>query len=137
QHHHGTLPTALAIDGKWVRDSVLTVCLSDHETGAPVAIGIADNLPKTDDNKREGEQTVAHRLYDQIHLKDVTITGDANFCNRPQSEAMHKNGASKVLQLKDPNRNSHKRAVQKAAAPPFLSTPRNPSAATDVSMNEP
>lgn len=137
QHHHGTLPTALAIDGKWVRDSVLTVCLSDHETGAPVAIGIAANVPKTDENKREGEQTVALRLYKQIHLEDVVVTGDANFCNQPQSEALNQAGASKVLQLKDPNRHSHKRAVQKAGTPPFLPTPKSPSAATDVSMNEP
>ena len=31
----GTLPRALAIDGKWIRDRALSLCLSDHETGAP------------------------------------------------------------------------------------------------------
>lgn len=137
QHHHGTLPRALAVDGKWVRDCVLTVCLSDHETGAPVAIGIADDLPKNDDSKREGEQTIAHRLYNQITLENATVTGDANFCNRPQSEALLQAGASYVLQLKDPNRHSSQRAEQKADTTPFLSTPRNPMAATDASTNEP
>jgi len=37
----GTLPRALAVDGKWIRDRALSLCLSDHETGAPVAIGFA------------------------------------------------------------------------------------------------
>lgn len=137
QYHHGTLPSALAIDGKWVRDSVLTVCLSDHETGAPVAIGIADDLPKNDNSKREGEQTIAHRLYSQITLENATVTGDANFCNRPQSEALMKAGAGYVLQLKDPNRHSYQRAEQKAGTTPFLPTPRNRTKATDASMNEP
>lgn len=137
QHHHGALPSALAIDGKWVRDSVLTVCLSDHETGAPVAIGIAENVPKNDEGKREGEQTVAYRLYKQIELDEATVTGDANFCNRPQSEALVEGGASYVLQLRDPNRHSCQRAAQKAETTPFLPTSKNPSAATDASTNEP
>ena len=35
---HGTLPRGLAIDGKYVRNLVLTLCLSEHESGAPAAI---------------------------------------------------------------------------------------------------
>lgn len=132
QRHHGALPRALAADGKWVRDSVLTVCLSDHETGAPAAIGIADNLPKTEDSKREGEQAIALRLYNQIALENAIVTGDANFCNRPQSHALVEGGAGYVLQLKDPNRHSYQRAAQKAETTPFLPTPKNLSAATDA-----
>jgi len=120
-----------------VRDSVLTVCLSDHETGAPVAIGIAAEKPKTDENKREGEQTVALRLYDQINLENAIVTGDANFDNQPQSQALGKAGASYVLQLKDPNRHAYQRACQKADLPPFLPTPKKSNAATDGSTNEP
>jgi hypothetical protein len=69
QAHLGTLPRALAIDGKWIRDRALSLCLSDHETGAPVALGFAREKTKSngeqsqDDYKREGEQTVALRLY--------------------------------------------------------------------------
>ncbi len=54
QSHHGTLPRALALDGKYVRDQVLTVCLSEHESGAPVAIGIAEEKPRSEENKKEG-----------------------------------------------------------------------------------
>ena len=40
QTHLGTLPRALALDGKYVRDQVLTLCLSDHDSGAPAAYPI-------------------------------------------------------------------------------------------------
>jgi hypothetical protein len=137
QHHHGTLPRALAVDGKWVRDSVLTVCLSDHETGAPVAVGIAAQKTKTEENKREGEQTVALRLYEQISLENATVTGDANFDNQPQAQSLGQKGAIYVLQLKDPNRHAYQRACQKADTTPFLPTPKSPNAGTADSMNAP
>jgi hypothetical protein len=89
QANVGTLPRALAIDGKWIRDRALSLCLSDHETGAPVAMGFAkekiknDDEQSKDDYKREGEQTVALRLYETTHLQNATVTGDArnNNCN--------------------------------------------------------
>ena len=46
QSQKGTLPAALAVDGKWIRDQILSVSLTDHETGAPVAIGFADEKNK-------------------------------------------------------------------------------------------
>ncbi|MEI7956640.1 MAG: hypothetical protein WCJ66_15860 [Verrucomicrobiota bacterium] len=42
---HGTLPRGLAIDGKYVRNLVLTLCLSEHESGAPAAIAIVEQAP--------------------------------------------------------------------------------------------
>ena len=68
---------ALAVDGKWIRDRALSLCLSDHETGAPVALGFAKEKTKPDDAqspdgfKREGEQTIALRLY---------ASGDSHVC---------------------------------------------------------
>lgn len=35
QAHYGKLPRALALDGKYIRDQVLTLCLSEHQSGAP------------------------------------------------------------------------------------------------------
>ena len=69
QANQGILPRALAIDGKWIRDRALSLCLSDHQNGAPVAMGFAQEKIQSnekqsqDDYKREGEQTVALRLY--------------------------------------------------------------------------
>jgi hypothetical protein len=36
--HRGTLPVALAMDGKFIRDTVGLVTLAEHETGSPVAM---------------------------------------------------------------------------------------------------
>ena len=36
--HSGALPAALALDGKFIRDTVGVVCLVDHETGVPRAM---------------------------------------------------------------------------------------------------
>lgn len=137
QHHHGTLPKALAVDGKWVRDCVLTICLSDHETGAPVAVGIAAQTPGSDAHKREGEQTVALRLYQQSNLENAIVTGDANFDNQPQSRAIGDAAGDYVIQIKDPNRHAYQRAVARAECSPLLSTPKNPSVAMDASTNAP
>ena len=64
--HHGTLPRALAIDGKYIRDLLLTLALSEHESGAPVAVTIASKQPKSEASKNEGDQptalAAAHRI---------------------------------------------------------------------------
>jgi hypothetical protein len=41
QLHSGKLPAALALDGKFIRDTVGIVCLVDHETGVPTAMAKA------------------------------------------------------------------------------------------------
>gem|GEM_PF-729538 len=77
QANLGTLPRALALDGKWIRDRALSLCLSDHQSGAPVAMGFAkqktqdDQQQSKDDYKREGEHTVALRLYATTNLQKL------------------------------------------------------------------
>ena len=41
QANLGTPPRALAVDGKWIRDRALSLCVSEHQTGALVAMGFA------------------------------------------------------------------------------------------------
>lgn len=121
----GTLPRALAIDGKWIRDRALSLCLSDHETGAPVAVGFAAEVSKTDENKREGEQTVALKLYAQTHLDGAIITGDALNNNKAQADAIRRAGAEYFLQLKNENRHACRSAQSLAReGTPFLPTPK-------------
>jgi hypothetical protein len=134
----GTLPRALAIDGKWIRDQALSLCLSEHETGAPVAVGFADKVAKTDENKREGEQTVALRLYEKTNLEGATITGDALNNNKPQAHAIKQAGGHYFLQLKNENRHAYKAADRLAReGTPFLSTRKNRTPNTDASTSEP
>lgn len=129
----GTLPRALAIDGKWIRDRALSLCISDHETGAPVAIGFAAEVSKTDENKREGEQTVALELYEKTNLEGAVITGDALNNNKKQAQAILEAGADYFLQLKNENRHAFKSAKNIAEqSTPFLPTKKNPTLLTGV-----
>lgn len=127
----GTLPRALAVDGKWIRDRALSLCLSDHQTGAPVAMGFAREKIQSNDEqtredyKREGEQTVALRLYASTRLENATITGDALNNNRPQAQAVIQGGGDYFFQLKNENRHAYQAAVQKAKGTPFSPTPKN------------
>ena len=132
----GTLPRALAIDGKWIRDRALSLCLSEHETGAPVAVGFAAEVSKTDENKREGEQTVALELYNKTNLEGAIITGDALNNNKAQAQAILDAGGDYFLQLKNENRYAFQSAqITAEAGTPFLPTPKCPTSNTDVSTS--
>ena len=141
QANLGILPRALAVDGKWIRDRALSLCLSDHETGAPVAMGFAkqkiqnDDQQSKEDYKREGEQTVALRLYGTTNLENATVTGDALNNNQPQAQAVIKAGGDYFFQLKNENRHAYKAAVQRALGAPLLPTPKNPTPATDAATS--
>lgn len=136
QANVGTLPRALAVDGKWIRDRALSLCLSDHETGAPVAMGFAKEKTKSDDEqskddyKREGEQTVALRLYGTTNLENATVTGDALNNNKPQARAVLKAGGDYFFQLKNEKRHAYKAALQKAEGTPLLPTQKSLTPAT-------
>ncbi len=141
QANVGTLPRALAVDGKWIRDRALSLCLSDHETGAPVAMGFAKEKTKNadeqsqDDYKREGEQTIALRLYGTTNLQHATITGDALNNNQAQARAVLAGGGDYFFQLKNEHRHAYKAAVQKAKATPFSPTPKSPTPAMDAATS--
>ncbi|MEI2419956.1 hypothetical protein V6O07_06760, partial [Arthrospira platensis SPKY2] len=150
--HVGTLPRALALDGKWVRDRALSLCLSDHESGAPVALGFARPADTGEDTqaeedtkassaktrkatsekaKREGEQSVAKRLYKATDLNGAVVTADALFCDQHQARAVIEAGGDFVFQIKNENRQAYKAAKQTAGSrSPFLPTPKNPIQAT-------
>lgn len=138
QANLGTLPRGLAVDGKWIRDRALSLCLSDHETGAPVAMGFAKEKTKNDDEqskddfKREGEQTVALRLYASTNLENATVTGDALNNNKPQAQAVLEAGGDYFFQLKNENRHAYQAALQKAAGTPLLPTQKSPIPPTDA-----
>ena len=100
QAHHGTLPRALALDGKYVRDQVLTLCLSEHETGAPVAMALAAPAPHTEESKKEGELSAARRLYPQAQLQGALVTADALHCEPETMRHLVESGGDYLLQLK-------------------------------------
>jgi hypothetical protein len=98
--YHGTLPRGLALDGKYVRDLVLTLCLSEHESGAPTAIAIATQAPVNEHSKKEGELTAARRLYPSTPLHGATVTGDALHCEGQSAAMIVEAGGDYLFQLK-------------------------------------
>lgn len=98
--HHGTLPRALALDGKYIRDLLLTLSLSEHESGAPVAVTIASKEPKSEASKTEGEITAAKRLYENVDLRNAVVTGDALHCERENMQLVIENDGDFLFQLK-------------------------------------
>lgn len=128
--NQGTLPRALAVDGKWIRDKALSLCLSDHESGAAACMGFAEDKPKSQGSKREGEQAVALRMYASLDLENATVTGDALNNNKAQAAAILAAGGDYLFQLKDAKRHAHKTAAALSRTPPFLPTPKNPTPGT-------
>lgn len=118
--HHGSLPRALALDGKYVRDLVLTLALSEHESGAPVAVTIASKEPKSEQAKTEGELTAAKRLYQGLDLSNAIITADALHCEAESIQLIVEQGGDFLLQLKGNQPTAHQEAQRLAAIQPPL-----------------
>jgi hypothetical protein len=133
--HHGNLPRALALDGKYVRDLVLTLALSEHESGAPVAMTIASKAPKCEASKTEGELTAAKRLYGETQIQGATITADALHCERENMQMVVEKGADFLFQLKANQPNALEQAVKIAATTPPFFPVKAPIAATAASRN--
>lgn len=134
--HQGELPRALALDGKWIRDRLLSVALSEHESGAPVAVGFAGVHVRDETRKREGEQTVARKLYRNGGLEGAVITSDALHNSQPDAGAILQAGGHYFLQIKQENRHSFQTAERIAERTPFLPTRKNPTTATGASTAE-
>jgi len=134
QAHQGTLPRALAVDGKYVRDCVLTLCLSEHETGAPVALTVAAPAPRTPETKQEGELTAARRLYGQTPLQEALVTADALHCEAKTARLIVEGGGDYLLQLKANQPHALERAQALAASQSPLLPAKVVSPATDASI---
>lgn len=123
--HHGTLPRALALDGKYIRDLLLTLGLSEHESGAPVAVTIASKEPKSEASKTEGEITAAKRLYPSTNLSNAVVTGDALHCERESMQMVVENDGDFLFQIKEdqPTAMAEVRRVTAAGSPLLPATP--------------
>lgn len=124
--HHGTLPRALALDGKYIRDLLLTLGLSEHESGAPVAVTIASKQPKSEASKSEGEITAAKRLYPNTNLSNAVVTGDALHCERESMQMVVENDGDFLFQVKEdqPTAMTEVRRVTAVDSPLLPATPR-------------
>jgi len=103
--HSGTLPTALALDGKFIRNTVGVVCLVDHDTGVPRAMARAS---KKEGEGKDCEIKAAQRMIsNQADLSNTLTTADALHAQRRTARTIVAKGGEFILQAKDNQKTVH------------------------------
>jgi len=111
QQHTGSLPAALALDGKFIRDTVGIVCLADHETGVPRAMAKAS---KKEGEGKDCELKAAQRMIRrEKDLSNTVITADPLHCQRETARDIVSRGGEFILQVKDNQKTVRKQAALK------------------------
>lgn len=133
QQRAGSLPGALALDGKMIRDQIGLLTLAQHEDGAPVAVAVYDQKEGTE----RCELSAASVLLEQLPALDgKIITADPLHCQRKHAATIVEKGGDYLLQIKanQPNLFKRAKALDRLQHTPFLSTPQP---ATDASKSVP
>ncbi len=129
QQHAGTLPAALALDGKMIRDHIGLLTLAQHEDGAPQAVAVYDQK----ENTRRCEQTAAAALLKNLPALDgKIITADPLHCQRAPARAVVEKGGDYLFQIKgnQPNLLKQAHGLDALKDTPFLPTARVDTAAS-------
>jgi len=119
QTRAGTLPAALALDGKMIRDHIGLLTLAQHEDGAPQAVAVYDQKEGTE----RCEQTAAAALLEKIPaFDDKVITADALHCQKAHARKIAEKGGEFLLQIKGNQPGMHAQAQAFNALPdtPFF-----------------
>ena len=122
QSRSGTLPQALALDGKMIRNHIGLLTLAQHEDGAPQAMAVYDQKEGTP----RCEQTAAAALLEKLPALDgKIITADPLHCQRLHARTIVEKGGDYLLQIKGNQPNLLKQAQGLDALPdtPFLPKP--------------
>jgi hypothetical protein len=118
----GTLPQALAMDGKMIRDHIGLLTLAQHEDGAPQALAVYDQKEATP----RCEQTAALALIENFPaLDDKIVTADPLHCQRKTARVIVEKGGDYLLQIKgnQPKLFKQAQALDALEGTPFLSRP--------------
>ncbi|MEE4236248.1 MAG: ISAs1 family transposase [Anderseniella sp.] len=108
--HSGSLPAALALDGKFIRDTVGVVCLVDQETGVPRAMIKAS---KKEGEGQDCEIRAAQRMIEnQPDLSNTLTTADALHAQRRFANGIMERGGEFIVQAKDNQKTVHKTAAK-------------------------
>jgi hypothetical protein len=132
----GTLPQALALDGKMIRDHIGLLTLAQHEDGAPQAVAVYDQKEGTP----RCEQTAAAALLAKLpSLDGKVITADSLHCQRHLARAIVEKGGDYLLQIKGNQPNLLQQAHSLDALPntPFLPTAKPVTAASTCGNSTP
>ena len=96
--HRGSLPVALAMDGKFIRDTVGLVTLAEHETGSPVAM--IDASQKEGDGDRCELKAAQKMIGKHDDLTNTVITADALNTQKDTARAIVERGGEYCIQVK-------------------------------------
>ena len=129
QGRAGTLPQALALDGKMIRDHIGLLTLAQHEDGAPQAVAVYDQKEGTP----RCEQTAAAALLEKLPALDgKIITADPLHCQRQHARTIVDKGGDYLLQIKgnQPNLLKQAQGLDRLPGTPFLPTPTRDTGAS-------
>jgi hypothetical protein len=122
QSRAGSLPGALALDGKMIRDHIGLLTLAQHEDGTPVAVAVYDQKEGT----QRCELSAASALLEGLPaLEGKIITADALHCQRTHASTIVEKAGDYLLQIKANQENLCKKAqaLDGLKHTPFLSKP--------------
>jgi len=121
QSRSGTLPQALALDGKMIRDHIGLLTLAQHEDGAPQAVAVYDQKEGT----QRCELSAAAALLEKLPALDgKIITADPLHCQRQHARTIVEKGGEFLLQVKgnQPNLLQQAQGLDALKDTPFLPT---------------
>ncbi len=136
QTRAGTLPQALALDGKMIRDHLGLLTLAQHEDGAPQAVALYDQKEGT----ARCEQSAATALLTGLPaLDDKFVTADALHCQKTTARTIAEKGGDYLLQIKgnQPKLLAQAEALNAQAHTPFFSSPIPATAASSPAASTP
>jgi hypothetical protein len=118
----GSLPQALALDGKMIRDHIGLLTLAQHEDGAPQALAVYDQKEGTE----RCELTAAADLLEKLPALDgKIITADPLHCQRKNGRIIVEKGGDFLFQIKgnQPKLLQQAQGMDGLQDTPFLPTP--------------
>jgi hypothetical protein len=125
--HRGTLPVALAMDGKFIRDTIGLVTLAEHDTGSPVAM--IDASQKKGEGERCELKAAQKMLCKCGNLTDTVITADALNTQKDTARAIVDRGGEYCIQVKGNQKTIHQEAELRAKKlAPLLPKPKKRTA---------
>jgi hypothetical protein len=119
QNRAGTLPQALALDGKMIRDHIGLLTLAQHEDGAPQAVAVYDQKEGTERCELSAATTLLEKL---PALDGKIITGDPLHCQRQHARTTVEKGGDYLFQIKgnQPNLLKQAQGMDALQDTPFL-----------------
>jgi hypothetical protein len=116
----GSLPQALALDGKMIRNHIGLLSLAQHEDGAPQAVAVYDQKEGTERCELSAATGLIKRL---PQLDDKIVTADPLHCQRHTARLIVEKGGEYLLQIKgnQPKLYKQAQAFDALKDTPFLS----------------